>query len=57
MGSTKGGSMEEGLVTAFVSPDWNQYGPPVTGQKNGDVTGFSVALNYDGSFMASPGDG
>lgn len=52
MGSPKGGSKEEGLATAFVGPEWGQYGPSVAGNKNSEVAGFSVALNYDGSFMA-----
>lgn len=51
MGAIKGGDKEGGTVLTSKAPDWSQHASAVEGG-SGDVTGYSVALSYDGSFMA-----
>lgn len=53
VGATKGGSEGGGSVTAYQyqDPDWIPYGSVVEGKK-GDLTGYSLALTFDGAWMA-----
>jgi len=41
-----------GVVMSFKSPNWTPYGSIIGGVAKGDLTGFSLALNYDGSILA-----
>ena len=37
---------------AYAAPDWEQVGADIDGEAAGDQSGYSVALNEDGTILA-----
>jgi len=51
--STGGRSRGHAHIYKFVDNDWEQVGPDIEGQSDGDNFGFSVALSGDGTRFAT----